>query len=251
MIGKRQVSRGRFAMNGSGRLSCGGATDDVPLRSEERNRHPLEKAARGFWYIARRARAFRATRLAGARAERASRAFTRVSMRIRARGVRSRAPCPGCGRASYLNDAGLFVLLRLHRERDARAGDAGGGLRERGDGLLEAEAGRFGRREGERGESVDERHRVRSECASPGDRRGFPRDAGRDYVLSALSDKKADARSEERPRKRGFARRNGPRFPFSRLETECSYAIMRAHSFAQVRSANPTGRLVVVTPRDA
>ena len=90
------------------------------------------------------------------------------------------APCPGCGRASYLNDAGLFVLLRLHRERDARAGDAGGGLRERGDGLLEAEAGRFGRREGERGESVDERHRVRSECASPGDRRGFPRDAGRD-----------------------------------------------------------------------
>ena len=50
-------------------------------------------------------------------------------MRIRARGVRSRAPCPGCGRASYLNDAGLFVLLRLHREHDARAGDAGGGLR--------------------------------------------------------------------------------------------------------------------------
>ena len=95
---------------------------------------------------------------------------------MRARGDRSRALGGGRGRASYLNDAGLFVLLRLHREHDARAGDAGGGLRERGDGLLEAEAGRLGRRERERGESVDERHGVRSECASSGDRRGFPRD---------------------------------------------------------------------------
>ena len=160
-------------------------------------------------------------------------------MRIRARGVRSRAPCPGCGRASYLNDAGLFVLLRLHRERDARAGDAGGGLRERGDGLLEAEAGRFGRREGERGESVDERHRVRSECASHGDRRGFPRDAGRDYVLSALPDKKADACRAKLTQETRIREETDLVFPFSRLETECSYAIMRAHSFAEVRSANP------------
>ena len=67
------------------------------------------------------------------------------------------------GATTHQNRASLFVLLRLHREdRGPTGADARGRRDERGHGLLEAEAGRLGRRDGEGGESVDERHCVRS-----------------------------------------------------------------------------------------
>jgi hypothetical protein len=64
--------------------------------------------------------------------------------------------------ATYLKRTRDFVLLGIHHECDARHADARDGRNERGDALLEAEARCAGRREGKRGESVGERHRVRS-----------------------------------------------------------------------------------------
>ena len=101
-----------------------------------------------------------------------SRSISRGKIRRRTRRVsrmRVRA-----GAVTHQNRASLLVLLRLHREnRAAGRADAGGGHRERRHGLLEAEAGGGGRRDAEGGESVDERHLVRSVWRAAGRRRDF------------------------------------------------------------------------------
>ena len=146
---------------------------DGPVRPE--SRRVWEKKPQGFGsprvtsIRARRAMRPRTRRgTARARSQSASRG------RIRRRTRRASRARVRAGAVTHQNRASLLVLLRLHREnRAAGRADAGGGHRERRHGLLEAEAGGGGRRDAEGGESVDERHLVRSVWRAAGRRRDF------------------------------------------------------------------------------